>query len=121
MRSHWATYRPGERRGSALPGLDIRPAEFADCADIAAIAHERDGVPLAEAQTRCESDVVHADRLLLVATVGGELAAFGRAARWQRPSDAPNDVAPDGWYLLGVVVRNRWRRRGIGLELTRQR
>jgi GNAT superfamily N-acetyltransferase len=58
---------------------------------------------------------------LLVADVGGELAAFARAGRWEPPGDSPDGTAPAGWYLFGVVVRDRWRRLGIGIELTRQR
>ena len=99
----------------------VRPAVAVDCRGVAAIVRERDGVPLADARAHCERDVAGADRLLLVAMVGDELAGFARAARWQRPPRPSDNAAPSGWYLLGVVVRDRWRRHGIALELTRRR
>jgi GNAT superfamily N-acetyltransferase len=119
--SHWATYQAD---GDGEPGPEdivIRPAVASDCRGVAAIVRERDSVPLADARAHCERDVAGADRLLLVASVGGELAGFARAARWQRPPRGPDNIAPAGWYLLGVVVRDQWRRHGIALELTRRR
>ena len=122
MTSHWATYQSRDPGDPALADVTIRPAVPADCRGVAAIVHERDSVPLAEARAHCERDLAGSDRLMLVALVGDELAGFGRAARWQRPPRAmPDNIAPSGWYLLGVVVRDRWRRRGLALELTRQR
>ena len=121
MTSPWATYRAGNAGKPALENLVIRPAVAADCSRVAAIVRERDSVPLTDARAHCERDVAGADRLLLVAMVDEELAGFARAARWQQPPRAPDNVAPSGWYLLGVVVRDRWRRHGVALELTRQR
>jgi GNAT superfamily N-acetyltransferase len=123
MASKWAPYKPGARATETLVGLEIRPAVLSDCPDVALVAHQRDDVPIASASARCELDVQADDRLLLVARFADELAAFARAARWEPPSTAPAEpnTAPAGWYLLGVIVRDRWRRRGIGLELTRRR
>jgi ribosomal protein S18 acetylase RimI-like enzyme len=63
----------------------------------------------------------HRDRLLLLATANGEVAGYGRGGRFQAPSDAPPNVAPDGYYLGGLLVGTRWRRRGIAEALTRAR
>lgn len=120
--SHWATYGAGASDEPALEDVEIRPAVASDCRGVAAIIHERDSVPLSDARNHCERDLAGTDRLLLVASAGGELAGFARAARWQRPKGKlPENVAPSGWYLLGVIVRDRFRRHGIGLELTRRR
>lgn len=122
MTSHWASYRRKATDESALADVEIRPAVAADCRAVATMVRERDSVPLTDARAHCERDVAGADRLLLVASIDGELAGFARAARWQRPPRGTADnAAPSGWYLLGVVVRDRWRRRGIALELTRRR
>jgi GNAT superfamily N-acetyltransferase len=122
MTSHWASYLAGNAGEPALEDLVIRPAVAADCVGVAAIIRERDSVPLTDARAHCQRDIAGTDRLLLVASVGGELAGFSRAARWERPPrGAPENAAPAGWYLLGVVVRDRWRRHGIALELTRRR
>lgn len=121
MTSRWTAYRPGTRREPRPDGLVIREGLQVDCPDIAQISHERDGAEIAAARDRCDRDLRDPDRLMLVAEVGGELAGFARAGRWEPPRDSPEDTAPAGWYLFGVVVRDRWRRRGIGLELTRRR
>jgi ribosomal protein S18 acetylase RimI-like enzyme len=121
MTSRWARYEPG-RGGTVDPlTLDIRPAITADCAEIATISVERDRGEIADGDSRCERDILDQNRLLLVAATADGLAAFGRAGYWEPPAGAPDDVAPAGWYLLGVIVRDDWRRRGIGLELTRRR
>lgn len=122
MTSHWATYQRRDPDDPELADVEIRPAVAADCRGVAAIIRERDSVPLSDARAHCERDLAGADRLLLVASVGGELAGFGRTARWQQPrGKLPDNIAPSGWYLLGVIVRDRWRRHGIALELTRRR
>jgi ribosomal protein S18 acetylase RimI-like enzyme len=121
MASRWATYEAGGGRSTALTALEIRPAMIADCPDVAAITHERDRVAVSDAQLRCELDLADGSRLLLVARVEGEVVAFGRAAHWNASSSAPANSAPSGWYRFGVIVRDRWRRHGIGTELTRRR
>jgi GNAT superfamily N-acetyltransferase len=56
------------------------------------------------------------DRVLFVAQVAdGPVVGYGRVVRAQPPA------FPDGWYLLGLVVDPRWRRRGIGAALTAAR
>ena len=35
--------------------------------------------------------------------------------------DAPTDIAPPGYYLMGLVVRPDHRRQGVGAALTRAR
>ena len=46
-------------------------------------------------------------------------AAAGAAAVPERAG--PDSSAPAGWYLLGVIVHPDFRRRGVGLALTRSR
>jgi GNAT superfamily N-acetyltransferase len=121
MTSHWASYRPGTRRRPWPDGLVVRGAVPADCPGIAQISHERDGAEVAAAHARCDRDLQDPDRLVLVADVGGELAGYARAGHWEPPSNSPKGTAPAAWYLFGVVVRDRWRRRGVALELTRRR
>jgi len=94
---------------------------LADCPGIAQMSDERDGADVDAERGRCNRDLRDPDRLLLVAEVREELVGFARAGRWEPPLDSPEDTAPAGWYLFGVIVRDRWRRLGIGIELTRQR
>jgi ribosomal protein S18 acetylase RimI-like enzyme len=51
----------------------------------------------------------------------GRIVGFGRAG-WIDPAGRRGfRNVPAGWYLLGVVVVDAWRRQGIGRELTRRR
>jgi ribosomal protein S18 acetylase RimI-like enzyme len=64
-------------------------------------------------------DVTSPERLLLVADAGArEVVGYGRASRFSHPPDARPDVAPEGWYLIGLIVDEAWRQRGVGRALT---
>lgn len=59
-------------------------------------------------------------RALFVAEASGQVVGYGRVVLIQ--SDPGEErAAPSGWYLLGLVVDQSWRRRGIGKALTRAR
>jgi GNAT superfamily N-acetyltransferase len=52
-------------------------------------------------------------RALFVAEAEGQVAGYGRVVlAGKDPGMA--EAAPPGWYLLGLVVSQAWRRRGIG-------
>jgi ribosomal protein S18 acetylase RimI-like enzyme len=59
-------------------------------------------------------------RALFVAEAHGEVVGYGRVVFAEADPEAPA-AAPAGWYLLGLVVDQAWRRRGIGEALTRAR
>src|SRR5262245_40457130 len=82
---------------------------------------ERDGGELAAWRSRFESYLVRDDRVLFVAEVEGEFAGYGRMERLDPEPVGDVPAAPAGWYLVGVVVPTRWRRLGVGTELTRAR
>ena len=121
LASRWAAYRPAAAAGEPLVDLAIRSAKRPDCAIVAAIEASRDGSDVEGARARCEAQLADPDALLLVATVDGRVVGFARSGRLRRPDDATADAVPDGWYLLGVVVVDALRRRGIGRALTRAR
>jgi GNAT superfamily N-acetyltransferase len=58
-------------------------------------------------------------RALFVAEASGQIAGYGRVVC--APADPKPGTAPPGWYLLGLVVDQAWRRRGIGQALTTAR
>jgi ribosomal protein S18 acetylase RimI-like enzyme len=68
-----------------------------------------------------EADLRRGNRLLLLASADGEMAGYGRCARFEPGPDASPDVAPEGYYLGGLLVASRWRRCGIASALTRAR
>jgi len=59
--------------------------------------------------------------VLFVAEADGAVRAFARVELIGTDDGTPATSAPDGWYLSGIVVEERWRRRGIGTALTRAR
>jgi ribosomal protein S18 acetylase RimI-like enzyme len=66
-------------------------------------------------------DIESPDRLLVVAEHVDEVIGYGRVLAFAPDRDAPPDIAPPGYYLMGLVVRHDHRRRGVGGALTRAR
>ncbi len=122
MTSRWAPYRPsaGAAEIDPPPGLRIRRATGADCPTVAAIEADRDGADPTAAEARCRDGLGRPESLLLVADVSGTVVGFGRIVRFT-PSAGDGSNVPAGWYLAGVIIVDAWRRRGIGLALTRER
>lgn len=56
-----------------------------------------------------------------MAEVAGRVRGYGVASQFTPPPDAPPEVAPPGFYLLGVIVAPEVRRRGLGEALVRAR
>ena len=124
MAGMFAEYRPRAGDAPAPPrgSFVIRDAVAADVATLAAIRHERDGGDAAAHAAAFERLLgVPADAVLLAAELGGRVVGYGKASVFAPPADAPANCAPAGWYLTGVIVADEFRRRGIGLELTRVR
>jgi ribosomal protein S18 acetylase RimI-like enzyme len=106
-------------RSSGL--ITVREAQEEDvgaCAVLAA-AERADDPGLARA--RFQADLGMPERHLFVASVEGCFAGFGRTTHFIAPSGAPSNVAPEGYYVVGLLVDPGWRRRGVGLALTRAR
>jgi GNAT superfamily N-acetyltransferase len=59
-------------------------------------------------------------RALFVAEARGQVVGYGRVV-YPRADPEEERAAPPGWYLLGLVVDQPWRRRGVGEALTRAR
>jgi ribosomal protein S18 acetylase RimI-like enzyme len=119
--SRRATYRPTEPAGALPVDLVVRGAEIDDCDAIAAIEASREGSDPGAARDKCIVQVRDPDKMLLVAVVDGAVVGFARAGRMAPPADAQAADMPEGWFLLGVMVADAWRRRGIGRAMTRPR
>jgi ribosomal protein S18 acetylase RimI-like enzyme len=101
--------------------VTVRAAREADiglCAVLAGVHRDEDPERV---RARLEADLQLPDRSLLVASLEGRFAGYARALRFEPPADAPMNIAPAGWYLVGLLVASACRRRGVGLELTRAR
>ncbi len=110
---------------SGPDGLHIRHAVRSDFARLTEIRAQR-GVALEEARTWAERNVARAedpelDCVLFVAEHEGLVVAYGVAAHFEPPPDAPANCALAGDYLVGLGVDIAHRRRGIATALVRRR
>jgi len=112
----------GEDLPAKLTDLGIRPAVSADVSELSRIEAARDGGDPAEFALRLESTLASTGHgMILVAQHGESLLGLGKVSYFSPAEDAPANVAPQGWYLSGVVVVPEYRGRGIGRSLTRAR
>ena len=106
--------------------IQSRSANLDDVEYIVGIHTARHGTPLDKARAWAERVVRRSidepdDWLFLFAEHNGERVGFARAGRFIPPDDAPEHCCPAGWYLVGVVVDETWRRRGVARLLTAER
>jgi ribosomal protein S18 acetylase RimI-like enzyme len=106
-------------------GLKIRAAEANDLAALAMIAAEREGttqdIQLKSFEMLLSQKQARGQFIILVADVCGEVIGFGKCGFFTPPDDAPYNIAPKGWYLMGVIVTPKFRRRQIAHQLTQAR
>ncbi|MEV4618902.1 GNAT family N-acetyltransferase [Asanoa sp. NPDC049573] len=112
----FAAYKPD--RPSAGPSVPVRRGGLDDvpgCLELAVTVLGLNPVTWADSLRDSATD---ADRMLHVAEDEGRIIGYGRSALYTPPADAPDNAAPAGWYLLGLVVDPAYRRRGVGRALT---
>jgi ribosomal protein S18 acetylase RimI-like enzyme len=105
------------------PEIVIRPLHVADlqaAANIIAICADGD---VAHQLGLLERRLARGkpDDALIAAELGGRIAGVARVSYFEPAEDAPANAAPSGYYLLGVNVDPRHRRRGVGKALTAAR
>ena len=112
---------------ASRPVLDvsIRTARVSDADCIGRISADREGrdpeTEIAAVRRSLSDGNLVQSRMVLVAEVDGSIVGFGRAQyRDMEPSESGGSL-PEGWYLTGVVVDPRFRRLGIGSQLTAAR
>ena len=112
---------------ASSPALDviIRPARVSDADAIGRISGDREGKDPEEAIAAVERALrdgsIGRSRVVLLAEVDGSVAGFGKVQYREGETTMPEGGLPEGWYLTGVVVDPRFRRRGIGTRLTAAR
>lgn len=114
----FAEYAP-DAHGAPLADVVVRSATVADLPSCARLIVMRDGGEVASWLDRLEFWLHRGDQLF-VAELDGQVVGYSRLS-WQTPMAMGGRNVPDGHYLSGIVVDPRWRRRGIGRELTRAR
>lgn len=113
----FAKYQPdadSQGRAEAL----VREASTQDVGRLAGLQAATRGGDEARWAAQIGWAVEDQQRLVVLAEVDGETAGYANAALLP---EHPVDHAPAGYYLTGVTVARRWRRRGIGTLLTHHR
>ncbi len=100
---------------------EVRPATRDDLAACVSLALAYGGGEADTWRAKLARELEDPECLLVVVSLAGDLVGYGRAAWFEPPPDAAADVAPRGYYLVGVVVAPRARRRGVGRALTEAR
>jgi ribosomal protein S18 acetylase RimI-like enzyme len=109
------------QRSSSSEELIVRDACERDLTEIAEIAAARESEPLEKWRLSIErafESTAQGQAHVVVASLLEGIAGYGKTGYFVPPEDSPPNVAPEGWYLTGVVVRPAFRRQGIGSRLT---
>jgi ribosomal protein S18 acetylase RimI-like enzyme len=116
--------RTAEAPKAALDVI-VRPACAADAEAVGRISADREGTDVGAAVTAVErtlnDDGIGRSRVLLVAELDGAVVGFGKIQYREGDAAPVNGELPGGWYLAGVIVDPRFRRRGVGTKLTAAR
>ncbi len=95
---------------------------MSDISACVAILREHD--PSQHAQewvARLARNVSDPDKGPVVAVIDDLVVGYARTMSFHRDAESPADAAPNGYYLLGVVIALSHRRRGVGRLLTEER
>ena len=100
--------------------LKIRPAVIEDISCLASIKHDREGGNYETHVKSFQEDILKANdkKLLVLAQIDEHIAGFARAGYFSPPVNSPANIAPKGWYLLGIIVSPEFRFCGVATQLT---
>lgn len=118
--SMFAAYEPA--LGARTPVVVVvREAALGDVESCVRIMMAREAGSPERRRSRLRQCVESEAEAFFVAEVDRTVAGFGRVQLLTPPPHAPPNGIPLGWYLIGVMVDSRWRRRGVGDALTKAR
>ncbi len=117
----FARYEPAVQRSATPETLVVRPGTAGDVDQCVRLLVAVRGEDPAAWLPMFRRTLAAPDMLLVVAEVDGQIVGYARAVLFVRDHQAPADTAPDGYYLMGLVVHQGWRRRGIAERLTAAR
>lgn len=117
--STFAEYDPAAGQRAPTPSsVLVRPATPADLAVCAALIVSRTGGDPAQREQRLLDELGKPERHHCVADSNGEVVGYAGVMAHAPSALSEPDVAPAGYYLIGLIIDSRWRRRGIGELLT---
>lgn len=115
-------FKPEKEKHLPLPEkFRIRESVLADAEALAHVRLEREGREygfLLEDVKKVINESLTVETTLMFTALDGNVPIGYSIMRYFIPAeDAPANTAPEGWYLLGIAILEKYRRRGIGSEL----
>lgn len=107
--------------------VTVRTATLEDTEALARMSVREYGGSVARYDVNLTHELLEAEedpeQLILTASLHGQIVGYARARCHRPPPEwrQRRDVAPDGWYLTGVLVDPLVRRMGVGALLTQAR
>jgi GNAT superfamily N-acetyltransferase len=122
----FALYSPRqpEQPPTVLPdGLRIAEGTADDVDGIAELIVQREGDTRERATEKARRWLATPGDVqrTFVARLKDRVVGYGRTCLVQNAAGSSDAPVPEGWYLMGVIVAEDLRRRGIGAALTRHR
>jgi ribosomal protein S18 acetylase RimI-like enzyme len=119
-------FKPLKERNLLLPEeFNIRRAVPADAQGLALVRQEREGKDMDELLDDVKkviNESLNIETTFMFTALDGDKPIGYSIMRYFIPlEDAPANTAPEGWYLLGIALFEKYRRRGIGSELIKVR
>jgi len=105
-----------------LRSVVLRRMTVSDVPGCVEVLQEHD--PSQDAQewvARLGRDVADLNKGPVVAVVENLVVGYARTLPFHYDTESPPDAAPEGYYLLGLVVALAHRKRGVGRLLTAER
>lgn len=118
---NFAVYDIDSARFHAGSAIVIEAAQAFDVPACAELACSYSGGQVHERAAALAHCLTEASKCLFVARLDGTVVGYGKADYFVPPPGASSTIAPEGYYLGGVVVVDAMRRRGVGEAITRAR
>lgn len=103
------------------PDTFIRDATTADVEAAARLIEVAEPVGVGIWVERLDEAVVDPSRHFLVALIGDEVVGVGQSRFVTREPTQRDESRPEGWFLSGLVVGEKFRQRGVGSRLIHDR
>ncbi|MGV8120724.1 MAG: GNAT family N-acetyltransferase [Candidatus Xenobiia bacterium LiM19] len=120
----FARYEPSSKPIAERPAdLTVREAAADDIESLATLTFERSGGDLSRISDKLAMEISEESggSFLLVAETAGVVVGLGRVRFFSSSMLTEGRNAPEGWYLMGVIVSSGFRRIGVASELTERR
>lgn len=116
-------YNPVEKRNKL--DFSVREAKLSDVREIVELRNAQEPINIKRYLERTTEEVelsLNKDNLVfMVAEHEKEIIAYARLRYWERDEERGKHKDLEGWFLNGIIVKDSYRRSGVGERLTKER